>query len=226
MYDANSQPIIIQSLTTEQSDHSTTSSQKQQAPKLPRTSSVGSVVANALAVPGALKELIYPSSSESTTTTSSNTKVPDDRHLERHGTPCDVQPNAEENDSSSSEEEEKAMVDWLAEKRKSGMKIFYGFLAGGGGGSTATVYRVPDDDDHMDPDDLLLEDTASMESKRSFSTVHGEPIDDRTLANFQKYFVLPESEKLLAGKRGKKAFSHSFILIDTLFVCSLSLLST
>ncbi|KAI8330366.1 hypothetical protein BC941DRAFT_518250 [Chlamydoabsidia padenii] len=175
LYDANSQPIIIQSLTTD--------SQQQKQQKLLRTSSVGSVVANALAVPGAIKELIYPSPSESTI----GTEEPHCQ-VDRHGTTSDAQ-STEENDSASSGEEEKAMVDWLAETRKSGMRLVYGLL-GGGGGSTAIVHRGPDD---IEEDDKLL-----VDDNASFSTIHGEPIDDRTLANFRKYFVLPESEKLLA----------------------------
>ncbi|ORZ10431.1 hypothetical protein BCR42DRAFT_422365 [Absidia repens] len=212
LYDANSQPIVIQSLT-EKAD-STYQSQIQQHPhqpqKLPRTSSVGSVVANALAVPGAIKELIYPSSSESTSSSKPSglieeTEIPQSQQqqqqqqmlVERHGTPSDVQSTGD-TDSSSSDEEEKAMVDWFDEKRKSGMKMVYDLLAGGSStGSSATVYRLPTGAEGELDGEGVLEDNVSTESKWYYS-IHGEPIDDRTLTNFRKYFVLPESEKLLA----------------------------
>ncbi|KAI8086740.1 UDP-Glycosyltransferase/glycogen phosphorylase [Halteromyces radiatus] len=210
LYDANSQPIVIQSLSEKADTSSYTDQvQQQQKPasvpaKLPRTSSVGSVVANALAVPGALKELIYPSSSDSTSSTKQSTTVDSmerqqqqQRVLERHGTPNDTR-SSDEGDSSSSGEEEKAMVDWLDEKRRSGMKLVYGLLAGSGNtGSTATVYHMQENNDHKESNQENLS-KETTETELSSYSVHGEVIDDRILTNFRKYFVLPESEKLIA----------------------------
>lgn len=102
---------------------------------------------------------------------------------------------ADINDSSSSEEEEQPMVDWLAEKRRSGMKLVYGFLGGNSSGSAATVYHTADED-HGDQD-TIPQSSADTKTSRSFP--HEEPIDERTRANFRKYFVLPESDKLNAG---------------------------
>ncbi|CDH55331.1 glycosyltransferase family 1 protein [Lichtheimia corymbifera JMRC:FSU:9682] len=104
---------------------------------------------------------------------------------------------ADINDSSSSEEEEQPMVDWLAEKRRSGMKLVYGFLGGNSSGSAATVYHTADED-HVDQD-TIPQSSADIKTSRSFP--HEEPIDERTRANFRKYFVLPEADKLNAVYR-------------------------
>ncbi|KAI7867158.1 hypothetical protein BDF14DRAFT_1882022 [Spinellus fusiger] len=94
-------------------------------------------------------------------------------------------------DSSSSGEEDQPMVDWLDEKRRSGLKLVYGLLSGNtGSASTALHQEEGGDDDEEEEED----------GNEEIST-HGEPLDERTRVNFRKYFVLPESEKLYAVYR-------------------------
>lgn len=112
--------------------------------------------------------------------------------------------SADVHDSSSSENEEQAVVGWLDEKRRSGMRLVYGLL-GGNTGSEATIYRSLGDTEHEDDDDdneslanLQAGIASHLHEKKLFP--HEDQIDGRTLANFRKYFVFPESEKLQAGK--------------------------
>lgn len=123
-----------------------------------------------------------------TTTTTTDRSTPSPVFHVTDPTAADI------NDSSSSEEEEQPMVDWLDEKRRSGLKLVYGFLSGNSSGSAATVYHTADED-HVDQDTH----ESSADTKTSASFPHEEPIDERTRANFRKYFVLPEAEKLNAG---------------------------
>lgn len=160
MYDADSQPITIQSTSSH--------------PALPKRSS--SVVANALAVPGALKDFLYPSASTSKSTIRSDTSIKED--------------------SSSSGDEEQSLG-WLHGKRKSGMKLVYGLLGGNTiAGSPSTAFEDDEDDD---------EDEDEEDEIAQPHTDEAEVLDERTMSNFKKYFVLAESEKLLTGKKKKMA---------------------
>lgn len=60
-------------------------------------------------------------------------------------------------------------------------------------GSPSTAIDFDDDDEEDEEDD---DDNNFPASHR---TDAAEIIDDRTLTNFRKYFVLPETEKLLTG---------------------------
>lgn len=161
LYDANSQPITIQSTNVQ--------------PSVSKRSN--SVVANALAVPGVLKDFLYPSASSSKTTVKSNASIHED--------------------SSSSDDEEQP-TGWLNGKRKSGMRLVYGLLGGNTmAGSPSTAIDFDGDDDDEEDDD----DNTSPVTGASHRTDAAEIIDDRTLTNFQKYFVLPETEKLLTVYR-------------------------
>ncbi|KAG1139966.1 hypothetical protein G6F38_009457 [Rhizopus arrhizus] len=130
---------------------------------------MGSVVANALSVPGAIKGLLYPSISSS-----SKKSAGSDHH------------KAE--DSSSSDDEDYKKPGWLHGKRQSGIQLVYGLL-GGTVGSPSTAIEDEDEDDEDDEDD------GNMNKANE-----AEILDERTISNFKKYFVLPESEKLLTGK--------------------------
>ncbi|KAI8989278.1 hypothetical protein BDB01DRAFT_531974 [Pilobolus umbonatus] len=138
LYDADSQPIVIQSAN--------------------RHAQTSSVVANALSVPAALKDFLYPS----------------------HSKTADIQ-----EDSSDSEEEDQRFG-WLYDKHRSGMKMVYGLLSGSSG-STAVA---------LDDEDNEEEDGCEHPLSGQYAN-EAEIVDERTLSNFQKYFVLPESEKLL-----------------------------
>ncbi|KAI8373124.1 uncharacterized protein BYT42DRAFT_500835 [Radiomyces spectabilis] len=177
LYDINAQPITIPAVG--------------ESPKPPslstRQSSMSSVVANALSVPSAIRELLYPS-----TSTALKEKTPS-----LDNSPCNTtDPNtADVADSSSSEEDDQAMRGWLAGKKKSGMKLVYGLL-GAHIGSPAVEYPAHhlNDEENDDEDDKMYD----MAQETLSSSAHGIPIDDRTRANFRKYFVLPESERLHA----------------------------
>lgn len=129
LYDVDSQPITIP------------------APQPKRSNSV---MANALAVPGAIKDLLYPSHQ-------------------------DLDSSDEDNPS----------VGWLHEKKRSGMKLVYGLL-GTSVGSPSTAFDEDEDDEEDD---------------KGSRADDAESLDDRTMTNFYKYFVLPESEKLLTGEK-------------------------
>lgn len=122
-------------------------------------------MANALAVPGAIKDLLYPSASSSKSTTASA------------------------NQDMDSSDEDSNSISWLHGKRRSGMKLVYGLL-GTTVGSPSTAF---DDEDEEEDDE---EDR--LHSSRADDA---EILDDRTMTNFKKYFVLPESEKLLTGEK-------------------------
>lgn len=167
LYDANSQPITIQSSTT---IHET---------QLPPTKRSNSVVANALAVPGALKDFLYPSTSSSKSTVRSNASIKE-----------------EEGDSSSSGDDEERLG-WLQGKRRSGMKLVYGLLGGNTvAGSPSTALDIGDEDEDDDEED----EEDNFQPRSSHAADEAEILDDRTMTNFKKYFVLPEAEKLLTGK--------------------------
>lgn len=161
LYDADSQPITIQSSLSRATQ--------------PKRSN--SVVANALAVPGVLKDFLYPSTSTSKSTIRSDASIKED--------------------SSSSGDEEQSLG-WLHEKRRSGMKLMYGLLGSNTmAGSPSTAFEIEDDDDDDEDDD---EDNTFNPAHTSLQSDEAEVLDDRTMANFKKYFVLTESEKLLTGK--------------------------
>jgi hypothetical protein len=85
-------------------------------------------------------------------------------------------------------------VGWLHGKRKSGMKLVYGLLGGKTiDGSPSMALDIDDDEDDDDDDHERIISTGSRADE-------AEILDDRIMTNFQKYFVLPENEKLLAGK--------------------------
>lgn len=124
-------------------------------------------------MPGVLKDLLYPSASSSKTTVKSNESV---------------------HEESSSSDDEEQSTGWLNGKRKSGMKLVYGLLGGNmmaGSPSTAIDF---DDEDEDDDDDNTSQPTGINHRADA-----AEIIDDRIMTNFQKYFVLPETEKLLTG---------------------------
>ncbi|CEP13588.1 hypothetical protein [Parasitella parasitica] len=159
LYDADSQPITIPASSTG---------------SMPPPKRSNSVMANALAVPGALKDLLYPSTSSSKSTASDKLR-----------------------DSSSSDDDDSS-VGWLDGKRRTGMKLVYGLLGGNttvGSSSTALVADEDEDDDDDEEDHYRLDTASSPRADEA------EVLDDRTMTNFQKYFVLPESEKLLAVYR-------------------------
>lgn len=139
-----------------------------------------SVVANALAI----KDFLYPSTSTSTKSIKSSQSIPQE-------------------DLSSSTDEEDSSIGWLDGKRRSGMRLVYGLLGGNAtttmdASSTAMYYQeYGDDDDEEEEDD---EDIAGRSFIPSSREDGAEVLDDRTMTNFQKYFVLPESEELLTGK--------------------------
>ncbi|RCH84061.1 Sterol 3-beta-glucosyltransferase, partial [Rhizopus stolonifer] len=92
-----------------------------------------------------------------------------------------------EEDTSSSEDEEEASAGWLDGKRKSGMKLVYGLLGGNAVMGSPFTALEENDEDEESPLDKMSEEA--------------EVLDDRTMTNFKKYFVLPESEKLMAVYR-------------------------
>ncbi|KAI8647204.1 hypothetical protein BD408DRAFT_408776 [Parasitella parasitica] len=163
LYDADSQPITIPASSTG---------------SMPTPKRSNSVMANALAVPGALKDLLYPSASSSKSTTKSAT-------------------SDKLKDSSSSDDDDQSFG-WLDGKRRTGMKLVYGLLGGNttvGSSATALVADEDEDDDDDEEENYRLDTVSSPRADEA------EVLDDRTMTNFQKYFVLPESEKLLTVYR-------------------------
>ncbi|KAI9265866.1 UDP-Glycosyltransferase/glycogen phosphorylase [Helicostylum pulchrum] len=150
LYDTNSQPITIQ-------------------PKR-------SVVANALAVPAVLKDILYPSTSSSKSTVKSSASIKED--------------------TSSSEDDEQT-VGWLQGKSRTGMKLVYGLLGANtmsGSPSTALDLFGEEVGDEEEEDDNNNENKRIRPPTRPDES---EVLDDRTMTNFRKYFVLAETEKLL-----------------------------
>lgn len=153
LYDTDSQPITIQ-------------------PKR-------SVVANALAVPGVLKDFLYPSTSSSKSTVKSSASIKED--------------------ISSSEDDEQT-VGWLQGKSRTGMKLVYGLLgANTMSGSPSTAFDLYGEEDEDEED----EDNENKRMRPPTRPDESEVLDDRTMTNFRKYFVLAETEKLLTGKKKK-----------------------
>ncbi|KAI8364520.1 UDP-Glycosyltransferase/glycogen phosphorylase [Choanephora cucurbitarum] len=168
LYDADAQPITIPAALkkTPSSTSLDTNSKKS-----------NSVIANALAVPGALKDFIYPSSTSIKST---------------------MRPALVDKESSSEDED---ATSWLDGKRKSGMKLVYGLLgvnAMVGNPTTGPEYEDEEDEDDEEDDN---EDASARAFKEGPRTDEAEVLDDRTLTNFKKYFVFPSSEKLLAVYR-------------------------
>jgi sterol 3beta-glucosyltransferase len=126
---------------------------------------MNSVVANALAVPGAIKDLIYPSNSISSS-----------KSTQHKG-------------NSSSSEDDDDNTSWLSGKSKSGIKLVYGLLGGNSGSAATHYYDTDEDSEEYDEDD-----------EHTTRSDEAEALDERTITNFQKYFVLPSTEQLLVGK--------------------------
>ncbi|KAF7720862.1 Sterol 3-beta-glucosyltransferase [Apophysomyces ossiformis] len=171
LYDADAQPITIPAIGSgHRAKHS-----KQSA-------SVTSIVANALAVPGAIKELLYPPSvnakGKATETVSNKRFMHEQEFVTDHA--------SEIFEDTSSSEDDRSVVDWLDEKRKSGMKLVYGLL----GGSAGNINQDQDDED---------DDIHSREERLQGQHANSGDINERTRSKFREYFVLPESEKLYAG---------------------------
>jgi sterol 3beta-glucosyltransferase len=103
----------------------------------------------------------------------------------------------QQEDSSSSTDEDDTSIGWLDGKRRSGMKLVYGLLGGNTTTPDTSMDYHDEDEDDEDEDDEELEDRSVIRSPRADGA---EILDDRTMTNFQKYFVLPASEKLLTGK--------------------------
>lgn len=95
-------------------------------------------------------------------------------------------------DGTSSEEEEAAMIDWLKDKRRSGLKLVYSLL----GASNSNVPQTAGYSAATPPSDDL---SPKSNYPPSVQSQDDDGIDTRARENFKKYFVLPESEELLAG---------------------------
>ena len=230
LYDANSQPITIQALGgnrnndkdfTDPTTTTTSATMEKQPKKSSSSSSIASsmtgAVSSALSVPTALKGLLYsnatnPSSPLIPTNNNKMTMTSATQHHQHHDTPDPSTADIE--DSSSSENEDLAAGGWLDAKRRSGIRLVYGLLGGGGNstGSTATVYRSLDEEEeneeiqsddkissHMRTDNRKSENDTSKDVAPTLFP-YEEPLEGRTRTNFRKYFVLPQSEKLEAGK--------------------------
>lgn len=163
LYDADSQPITIPASSTG---------------SMPAPKRSNSVVANALAVPGALKDFLYLSASSSKSTTKSTV--------------------SDKLQESSSSDDDDQSVGWLDGKRRSGMKLVYGLLGVNSIAGSSSTALVTDEDEEEDDDDE--EEHYRLDTVSSPRADEAEVLDDRTMTNFQKYFVLPESEKLLTGE--------------------------
>lgn len=95
-------------------------------------------------------------------------------------------------DGSSSEEEEAAMVDWLKDKRRSGLKLVYSLLGTSGS-------NVPETAGYSAGSAVADDWRSKQNYDPSLNSQDDDGIDTRARENFKKYFVLPESEELLAG---------------------------
>ncbi|KAG2219054.1 hypothetical protein INT45_008898 [Circinella minor] len=233
LYDVNSQPIMIQALggnrnndTNVDDTINTTITAEKKPKKSSSSSSIASsmtgAVSTALSVPTAIKGLLYSNCTNSSSPSLSNnnndkmtmTMTSTTQHHPHRDTPDPSTVDIE--DSSSSENEDQAVVGWLNGKRRSGMKLVYGFLGGGGNntGSTATVYRSLDEEDEEDEEiqdnnrinSYKRTDNQKSENDHSNEFIptlfpYEEPLEERTRINFRKYFVLPQSEKLEAVYR-------------------------
>ncbi|KAG0176992.1 hypothetical protein DFQ28_006725 [Apophysomyces sp. BC1034] len=162
LYDADAQPITIPAIGT------TRDAQQNRQP-----ASVTSIVTNALTVPGAIKEFLYlPSVNAKGKATQRSSST---QYTHEQGAITD--PSAEDiGDSSSSEEDDQPMVDWLDEKRRSGMKLVYGFLGAGTGNATTTYHDQEENDD-----------TQTIQNQEQGPYTNWDDIDE-------------QSEKLYAGK--------------------------
>lgn len=92
-------------------------------------------------------------------------------------------------------------------------------------GSPSTAIATDDEDEEDDDEE---EEHYRLDTVSSPRADEAEVLDDRTMTNFQKYFVLPESEKLLTGE---KMACPAGVVESTLLtrgmcvcVCSLSML--
>ncbi|KAG0166856.1 Sterol 3-beta-glucosyltransferase [Apophysomyces sp. BC1015] len=159
LYDADAQPITIPAIGT------TRDAQQNRQP-----ASVTSIVTNALTVPGAIKEFLYlPSVNAKGKATQRSSST---QYTHEQGAITD--PSAEDiGDSSSSEEDDQPMVDWLDEKRRSGMKLVYGFLGAGTGNATTTYHDQEENDD-----------TQTIQNQEQGPYTNWDDIDERTKKNF------------------------------------------
>lgn len=165
LYDADSQPITIPASSV--------------AGSIPTPKRSNSVVANALAVPGALKDFLYPSASSSKSTAKSTT--------------------VDKLQESSSSDDDDHSVGWLDGKRRSGMRLVYGLLGANTLAGSPSTALTADDNEEEDEDDDNEDEHYRLDTDISPRADEAEVLDDRIMTNFQKYFVLPETEKLLTG---------------------------
>ncbi|CAO3690818.1 unnamed protein product [Umbelopsis ramanniana] len=152
------------------------------------TSAVTSAVANAFAIPSAIKGFLGGRSMSAST-----------KSFDRESTQSPLGSAKDEDkfaisDGSSSEEEEAAMVDWLKDKRRSGLKLVYSLLGTSGS-------NVPETAGYS-AGSAVADDWRSKQNYDPFlNSQDDDGIDTRARENFKKYFVLPESEELLAVYR-------------------------
>ncbi|KAI8068422.1 hypothetical protein BC940DRAFT_299044 [Gongronella butleri] len=194
MYNADHQPIIIPSLSStatampQPQQPQASSIHAQPSPSERRLSRASSVVANM--VPGALKDLLYASTS-STTSSSVATKDP-----VVDAVPPDVPDDEFRQGAASSSSSDDDRTSWLGEKGRSGIRMVYDLLGATGSSASDTTQHPQQQQQPSQDGDIDSEwemDKQSIESRTG-----SEPLDDKVMADFQKYFVLPENEKLLA----------------------------
>ncbi|KAI9486331.1 MAG: UDP-Glycosyltransferase/glycogen phosphorylase [Benjaminiella poitrasii] len=179
LYDVDSRPITIPASSSASVSHRTI---------VPKRSN--SVVANALAVPGALKDFLYPSaSSKKSATAPAVITMTSDQNLNYTQEDIDISSSSDDNEES---------IGWLYGKRRSGMRLVYGLLGGKGATGSAAIALDEDDDDEYEDEGIESLKTNPVINARADEA---EILDDRIMTNFKKYFVLPESEKLLAVYR-------------------------
>ncbi|KAG2179075.1 hypothetical protein INT43_001925, partial [Umbelopsis isabellina] len=160
------------------------------------TSAVTSAVANAFAIPSAIKGFLGGKSMSTSTQTLDRT----DSSQGTSGKQVAEADNVKDldqlalSDGSSSEEEDAAMIDWLNDKRRSGLKLVYGLL----GGSNSNMSETAGYDSGRSPSS---DNSHKGHYPSSILSQDDDGIDARARENFRKYFVLPEIEELLAVYR-------------------------
>lgn len=114
-------------------------------------------------------------------------------------------------EGSSSEEEDAAVIDWLNDKRRSGVKLVYGLF----GGSNSNMSETAGYDSGRSPSS----DTSHKgHYPSSILSQDDDGVDARARENFRKYFVLPETEELLAGINcGKRTIIQKFVALTYAF---------
>ncbi|KAI8979820.1 hypothetical protein BDF20DRAFT_819805, partial [Mycotypha africana] len=198
LYDTNSQPITIPAYSS--------SAFLKDAAVLPaepmqRKSSSSSIVANALAVPSVIKDFLSPNK-----TATAQQQVSDQEAYFSN--------TVFNGNDSSSEDEDEPNIGWLYGTRRSGLKFMYGLLRGSKSSGTLSSAIVDSDDNDDDDDDDDDDEEEEDADTRPLAMEHHHPIaasfppqtadetevlNDRTVMNFKKYFLLPETEHLIAG---------------------------